>query len=117
VSLLHRRLRIQTIKFVYWQDEDAFLGYLLEFTMATMKQVRDAMHAVPFEPFILHLVDGREFRVKHSDFVAVANGREMVFVGDDEGIHHLALPLVLDVEIPPPSQPASAETPVEKHET
>ena len=69
--------------------------------MATMEQVRDAMHAMPFQPFILHLADGRKFRVKHPDFVAVANLREMVFVGDDEGIHHLALPLVVDVEIPP----------------
>jgi hypothetical protein len=71
--------------------------------MATMNQVREAMHNQPFQPFIIHLVDGRSFRVRHPDFIAVANVREMIFVGDDEGIHHLALPLVLDVEIPPPA--------------
>src|SRR5205085_772952 len=26
-----RRLRMQTVKFVHWQDGDAFLGYLLEY--------------------------------------------------------------------------------------
>jgi hypothetical protein len=70
--------------------------------MATMNQVREAMHAMPFQPFIIRLVDGRSFLVKHPDFVAVANMREMVFVGDDDGIHNLSLPLVLEVEIPPP---------------
>jgi hypothetical protein len=69
--------------------------------VATMNQVREAMHAQPFRPFILHLVNGRSFRVKHPDFIAVANIREMVFVGDDDGIHNIELPLVIEVEIPP----------------
>jgi len=77
--------------------------------MATMNQVREAMHAVPFRPFLLRLVDGRSFLVRHPDFVAVANRLEMVFVGDDEGIHHLSLPLVVEVEIPPPDRPAAVE--------
>jgi hypothetical protein len=82
--------------------------------MATMNQVREAMHAQPFQPFVIHLVDGRSFRVPHPDFVAVANMREMVFVGDDEGIHHIALPLVVDVEIPPrPGQVSTAPSTVE----
>ena len=53
--------------------------------MAAMEQVRRAMHSQPFQPFTLHLADGRAFVVKHPDFVAVANRREMVFVGDDRG--------------------------------
>jgi len=69
--------------------------------MATMDQVRRAMHAQPFQPFTLHLADGRAFVVKHPDFVAVANRREIVFVGDDEGIHDIELPLILEVETPP----------------
>ena len=82
--------------------------------MATMNQVREAMHAQPFQPFVIHLVDGRSFRVPHPDFVAVANMREMVFVGDDEGIHHVALPLVVDIEIPPrPGQVSTRTSSVE----
>src|ERR1700733_3144303 len=79
-------------------------------TMATMNQVREAMHAQPFVPFVIHLVNGKSFRVKHPDFVAVANMREMVFVGDDEGIHNIALPLVIEGEIPAPGSPGPAET-------
>jgi len=33
--------------------------------MATRNQVRKAMHAQPFQPFTLHLADGRKFVVKH----------------------------------------------------
>ena len=68
------------------------------------------MHAQPFEPFVIHLVTGKSFRVRHPDFVAVADQREIVFVGDDEGIHNIALPLVVDVEIPPPEARPSAAT-------
>jgi hypothetical protein len=74
-----------------------------------MNQVRQAMHAQPFVSFIIHLVDGRNFRVPHPDFIAVANNREMVFVGDDEGIHHIELTLVLDVETPTPARPAAGQ--------
>lgn len=68
--------------------------------MATMNRTHQAMHARPFQPFVDHPVTGKSFRVKPPDFVAVANRREMVFVGDDEGIHNIALPLIVHVEIP-----------------
>ncbi len=81
-----------------------------ESVMATMNQIREAMHAQPFRPFILHLINGRTFRVKHPDFIAVANIREMVFVGDDEGIHNIELPLVIELEIPPVEGQATAQS-------
>ena len=69
--------------------------------MATMNQVRKAMHAQPFQPFTLHLADGRTFVVKHPDFIAVSpNGRETVFVGDDEGIHDIEMLMIVEVETP-----------------
>ena len=69
--------------------------------MATMNQVRRAMHAQPFQPFTLRLADGRTYLVKHPDFVAVSpGGREMVFVGDDEGIHDIEMLLIVEVETP-----------------
>ena len=39
--------------------------------MATLEQVRDAMHRQPFLPFTVHLVDGRSYLVKHPDFIAI----------------------------------------------
>jgi hypothetical protein len=40
--------------------------------MATIEQISDAMHRVPFTPFTVRLVDGRAFTVNHPDFVAVS---------------------------------------------
>ena len=39
--------------------------------MATLEAVREALHAQPFEPFDLKLVDGRAFTIRHPDFAAV----------------------------------------------
>jgi hypothetical protein len=77
--------------------------------MATFNQIREAVRAQPFQPFILRLADGRSYQVNHPEFVAVSpNGRELLFVADDQGIHQIEMLLVLEIETP--GQPtASAE--------
>ena len=37
------------------------------------EEIRNGQHARPFQPFTLHLADGREFLVNHRDFVWVSN--------------------------------------------
>ena len=38
-----------------------------------MKQrIRDLVRAVPFQPFVIRMADGREYRVEHPDFVLAA---------------------------------------------
>jgi hypothetical protein len=60
----------------------------------------------PFRPFILRLADGRSYTVSHPEFVMIApSGMELVFVGDDEGIHMIYVPLIVEIEFPS-SQPA-----------
>ncbi len=72
--------------------------------MATGNQVREAVRAQPFVPFIIHLADGRTFDVPHPEFVAVSpNGRELLFVADDQGIHQFDMLLVAEIEIPAPA--------------
>jgi hypothetical protein len=74
--------------------------------MATIEQVCSAMHAQPFRPFTVHLVDGRTYFVRHPDFIAVSphpRGRDLT-IHDDAGPHFIDLGLV--VEIHP--QPAAA---------
>jgi hypothetical protein len=76
--------------------------------MATIEQVRSRMHAQPFQPFRVHLVDGRSDLVKHPDFIAVSThprGRD-VTIHDYAGPHYFDLGLV--VEIHPQSAPASS---------
>jgi hypothetical protein len=35
----------------------------------TQKDIRELLHYNPFQPFRLHLVDGKDLRVPHQDFV------------------------------------------------
>jgi len=78
--------------------------------MATMDQVRRAMHRQPFRPFLIKLVDGTSYLVRHPDFVALTHRRELIFVGDDDGLHELDLTLVGEIETPGgAAQPAASE--------
>ncbi|MEO5804351.1 MAG: hypothetical protein ABIR24_12560 [Verrucomicrobiota bacterium] len=39
--------------------------------MMKPKDIRDLVHTSPFKPFRLHLMDGKNLRVPHPDFVLV----------------------------------------------
>ena len=66
--------------------------------MATANPVRNA---VTRQPFLIRLADGRTYEVKHPEFVAVSPpGRELLFVGDDQGIHQIDMNLVSEIETP-----------------
>ena len=70
--------------------------------MATIQQVRDAMHTQPFRAFTVKLVDGQSYIVKHPDFIAVPTtprGRDVV-VHDEKGMHLIDLNLIVEVHIP-----------------
>lgn len=74
--------------------------------MATIEQVRNAMHRQPFRGFTVRLVDGRSFHVKHPDFISVPDtprGRDLVI--HDKGTHHVDIFLVVEVD-----EPETAET-------
>ena len=69
--------------------------------MATLSQVRNPVVRRPFRPFLIRLGDGRTYSVRHPELVAVSpRGRELVFVGDDEGIHEIDMMLVAGIETP-----------------
>ncbi len=69
--------------------------------MATANQVREAIKAHPFRPFVVRLVDGRSYHVPHPDFAMLSPaGRELLFIGDDEGIHQIDVLMVVEIETP-----------------
>jgi hypothetical protein len=77
-------------------------------TMATIEQVRNAIHAQPFLPFTIHLVDGRRYLVRHPDFIAIPTtrrGRDLT-VHDDDGPHYIDLSLVVEIHPQPAATPA-----------
>ena len=45
--------------------------------------VREALHRLPFEPFLIRLADGRSVEVRHPEFVAIGK-RRIVVLADDE---------------------------------
>lgn len=48
-----------------------------------MHELREKLRQAPFEPFRIHLSDGRSFEVRHPEFAALT--RHCVFVGDFPG--------------------------------
>jgi hypothetical protein len=52
----------------------------------TLEQLRNALYATPFRPFVIYLADGRAIPVHHRDFVSHSpSGRTIVVqYGDDE---------------------------------
>jgi hypothetical protein len=71
--------------------------------MATIEQVRNAMHRQPFRGFTVRLVDGRSYHVKHRDFISVPEtprGRDLVI--HDKGTHHVDILMVVEIDEPEP---------------
>lgn len=91
--------------------------------MAQADSIRRAMHAQPFRPFKLKLVDGTVHTVTHPDFIAISPGgrpREITFYADkadgsgdadDYETHWIDLGLIVEVIVPPAPPAAAAPGP------
>ncbi len=50
------------------------------------RRVRELLQAVPFQPFIIRMTDGREYRIEPPDFVLAArNDQSQVSIEDEDG--------------------------------
>ena len=71
------------------------------------------MHRSPFLGFTVHLVDGRNYTVKHPDFISVSEqvrGREVTI--HDKGTHRLDVLLIAGIEepeVPETAQPKAED--------
>jgi hypothetical protein len=73
--------------------------------MAASNQIREAVEAQPFRPFVIRLSDGRNYKVEHSEFAMLSpNGMELLFLADDQGIHQIYVPLIVEIETPSSQQ-------------
>ncbi len=63
-------------------------------------RIRGLLHANPFQPFIIHMADGREYRIDHPDFVlAAATDVPQITIEDSDGRqHYLSALLVTSIE-------------------
>jgi len=68
----------------------------------TIERLRELYDATPFQPFVIHLADGREIPVQHGDFVMPApSGRTLVVWQPDDTLNIIDLLLVTDLELRP----------------
>ena len=64
----------------------------------TIEQVRQLYEATPFEPFVIHVADGREISVVSREFMLIAPKGRMLVVAEPNGkLHHIDLLLVTDL--------------------
>ena len=59
-------------------------------------EVRRLMHAEPFVPFVVKTSDGKQYRVKHPDYVAISpkGGRITVYADEETSTMISALHIV-----------------------
>jgi hypothetical protein len=61
--------------------------------------IRNLMHAVPFQPFLVKASDGRQYRVKHQDYVAISpKGGRITLCADEETSTTLSALHIVSVE-------------------
>jgi hypothetical protein len=67
-----------------------------------MKRIKEFYNAQPFQPFVIHLSDGRAIPVHHREFMmAIPSGRTIVVTQPDDSQNVIDLLLVTDLEIQP----------------
>jgi hypothetical protein len=66
----------------------------------TKEALSQAIHRVPFQPFVLRLADGRAVRVPHHDFISMhPTGRTVIVYGRDEDLEILDVMLVTGLQL------------------
>ena len=64
-------------------------------------RIRDLINAIPFEPFVIRMADGREFRIEHPDFILASSKNQSEIIVEEEHkdrVHFLAALLITSVE-------------------
>jgi len=70
----------------------------------TVDQLRGVRDASPFQPFVIHLADGRSFRVMHRDYLLISpGGRTAIVYHTDEAFSILDLLLVTELTVEAPT--------------
>lgn len=66
-----------------------------------IEQIRQLLSAQPFQPFQVHLADGRSVSVPHPEFAWVTPGGRTIFVSDGaERVHRIDALLVTSLSDP-----------------
>jgi len=63
-------------------------------------RIRELLNTTPFQPFIIRMADGKEYRINHPDFVLAASTEvpQITIEEPDGSQHYLSALLVTSVE-------------------
>ena len=63
-------------------------------------RIRELLQATPFQPFVIRMADGREYRVEHPDFVLAASSDvpQVIIEESDGAVHLLSVLLMTSIE-------------------
>ncbi len=70
-----------------------------------IREIVGLKNASPFDPFVVLMADGREFEVRHPDFVARSPTGRSVVLYDAAGVHISDVRLLAELRNPEPSSP------------
>jgi len=73
----------------------------------TTDELRNCRDAVPFQPFTIHMADGRTFRVQHRDFMLISPTGRTIIVYTSGDIHSV-LDTMLMTELSVEAVPAAS---------
>jgi hypothetical protein len=66
----------------------------------TIEQLRAVHQATPFQPFTIHMADGREIRVPRREFLSHSpSGRTVIVYHEDETFSIIDLLLVTELKV------------------
>jgi hypothetical protein len=66
----------------------------------TIEQLRNIHQATPFQPFTIHLADGRSLFVPHREFLSHSpSGRTVIVFGEGDSLRVVDLLLVRELEV------------------
>jgi hypothetical protein len=60
-----------------------------------ISEIRDALRTQPFRPFTIHLADGREFPIKHVDFLLFSRTERSFVVAQIQGGYEIIDPMMV----------------------
>ena len=68
--------------------------------MMTINNIREFYSARPFNPFIIHLADGRNVLVSHPEWMSFSpSGRSIVVHGQDDSFKMIDTVLITELEV------------------
>ena len=68
--------------------------------MMTINNIREFYSARPFNPFIIHLADGRNVLVSHPEWMSFSpSGRSIVVHGKDDSFKMIDTVLITELEV------------------